>query len=360
MAQCASPIQLFGDMERTMTAWIVPIPSTPDEALVWSQIALVWFAANHRGKEEPVGRQALQSIDNTKRRAWFHQTLGTGVVAAAIVAALPGRSASHVWPRLALAVLTFCLLAVEPWVRVRMGSSPTLSKYFAEWEVLLNVSFLASVGILIAATHLTVVEPLISLPLRTGQLAAVTIALAAVLFMFGGATHIVRGVLDKANALPLLPGQTGVAAPPSTTVPAPVAVHLPASVSSSPSSTTPSSSTAPSSSSSADDDDDDDPDDDPSVAADTKPRVAGKIDIPEYNRGRTIGNLERLVMLAIVGLGNYEALGFIVAAKGLIRAPEFRDRDFAEYFIVGSLSSVAVALLVGASLRPLVLFLWKL
>jgi hypothetical protein len=326
-------------MESTMTAWAVPIPSTPAEALVWCQVALVWFTANHRGNEEPVGRQALHALDDAKKRAWFSRTLLTSAAAAVVVAALPGLSVSHVRARLALAALTFFLLAVQPWVRIQMGRSHTLSKYFAEWEIFLNVSFLGCVSALTAAAHLTVSEPIVRLPLQTGQLAAVTIALAAVTFMFGGATHIVRGVLDKADALPRLSGPPAGAAAPTatatstatTTPPAPVPILASA-----------------------------DAGDAPSARADAKPLVAGAIDIPEYNRGRTIGNIERLVMLAVVVLGNYEALGFILAAKGLIRASEFDDRDFAEYFIVGSLSSVAVALLVGVSLRPLILFLWTL
>lgn len=59
-------------------------------------------------------------------------------------------------------------------------------------------------------------------------------------------------------------------------------------------------------------------------------------------------------------LGSYEALGLIIAAKGLIRAKEFADRDFAEYFIMGSLASTAVALAVGVALRAAVGHLWAL
>jgi len=38
------------------------------------------------------------------------------------------------------------------------------------------------------------------------------------------------------------------------------------------------------------------------------------------NRGRLIGNLERLVLTLVVVAGSYAALGFLVAAKGLIRS----------------------------------------
>lgn len=82
-------------------------------------------------------------------------------------------------------------------------------------------------------------------------------------------------------------------------------------------------------------------------------------DREELNRGRSIGNLERLLMVTVVAIGQYEALGFIIAAKGLIRAREFEDRRFAEYFIAGSLSSGAVALSVGIALRFVVPILWR-
>jgi hypothetical protein len=65
-------------------------------------------------------------------------------------------------------------------------------------------------------------------------------------------------------------------------------------------------------------------------------------------------------MIMVISLGSYEALGFLVAAKGLIRAREFEDRNFAEYFILGSLASVAVALVIGSLLRVSVGDLWGL
>lgn len=84
------------------------------------------------------------------------------------------------------------------------------------------------------------------------------------------------------------------------------------------------------------------------------------IDAAEYNRGRLIGNIERLLMLLAVTLGSYEVLGFLVAAKGLIRGKDLENRDFAEYFIIGNLASVLVALTVGVLLRRAVGVLWCL
>jgi hypothetical protein len=82
------------------------------------------------------------------------------------------------------------------------------------------------------------------------------------------------------------------------------------------------------------------------------------LDVKEINRGRLIGNLERLVLTIVVAAGSYAALAFLVAAKGLIRSEDLQNRDFAEYFLVGSLSSVLVALCSGVVIRYTLLALW--
>jgi len=80
--------------------------------------------------------------------------------------------------------------------------------------------------------------------------------------------------------------------------------------------------------------------------------------VMEINRGRLIGNLERLILTIVVAAGSYAALAFLVAAKGLVRTEGLQKRDFAEYFLVGSLSSVLVALCSGVIIRYTLLTLW--
>lgn len=73
--------------------------------------------------------------------------------------------------------------------------------------------------------------------------------------------------------------------------------------------------------------------------------------------GRLIGNLERLLLTVIVVAGSYQSLAFLAAAKGLIRSKDLENRDWAEYFLVGSLTSVLVAVAAGLLIqRLLVLF----
>ncbi len=80
---------------------------------------------------------------------------------------------------------------------------------------------------------------------------------------------------------------------------------------------------------------------------------AGGIAVPtaELARGRLIGVLERAVVLTLVLLGQFGALGLVLAAKSVARFKSLDDRDFAEYFLIGTLASVLVSLLVGVGVR---------
>ncbi len=75
----------------------------------------------------------------------------------------------------------------------------------------------------------------------------------------------------------------------------------------------------------------------------------------ELSRGRLIGVLERALALTLVLLGEYGALGLVVAAKALARFRGMEERDFAEYFLIGTLASLLVALVVGVGVRALLL-----
>lgn len=64
------------------------------------------------------------------------------------------------------------------------------------------------------------------------------------------------------------------------------------------------------------------------------------------NAGALIGNLERVLTLVFVLIGQYEAIGFVIAAKSLLR---FKDTDTAktEYVLAGTLLSFGIALVCG-------------
>ncbi|HEU4673884.1 MAG TPA: DUF3307 domain-containing protein [Candidatus Limnocylindrales bacterium] len=60
--------------------------------------------------------------------------------------------------------------------------------------------------------------------------------------------------------------------------------------------------------------------------------------------GEAIGVLERLLVVTFVLTGQLAAIGFVVAAKTLARFKQLDDRAFAEYYLLGTLASVSVAL----------------
>jgi hypothetical protein len=64
--------------------------------------------------------------------------------------------------------------------------------------------------------------------------------------------------------------------------------------------------------------------------------------------GEAIGVLERLLVVVFVLTNSLAAIGFVVAAKTLARFKQLDDRAFAEYYLLGTLASVSIAL--GSSL----------
>ena len=74
----------------------------------------------------------------------------------------------------------------------------------------------------------------------------------------------------------------------------------------------------------------------------------------EYAMGRVIGCLERFVILILLMFNQWGAVGFVIAAKSIARFPELRDRtqkDFTEYYLIGTLTSILVAIATGVALR---------
>ena len=65
-----------------------------------------------------------------------------------------------------------------------------------------------------------------------------------------------------------------------------------------------------------------------------------------HDAGMWIGYAERVLALTFVLLGTYEALGFLIAAKSLLRFQE-TDTKRTEYVLIGTLLSFGVAVLLG-------------
>jgi len=74
----------------------------------------------------------------------------------------------------------------------------------------------------------------------------------------------------------------------------------------------------------------------------------------EAGIGSTIGIIERLLISALVLAGGLLAIGLVIAAKTLARFKQLDDRDFAEYYLLGTLASVTFAVVTSlVALRAL-------
>lgn len=69
--------------------------------------------------------------------------------------------------------------------------------------------------------------------------------------------------------------------------------------------------------------------------------------------GRLIGILERLLALILVLVGQWGAMALLLAAKSIARFEELKERRFAEYYLVGTLASLLVAVATGMAVRAL-------
>ncbi len=72
---------------------------------------------------------------------------------------------------------------------------------------------------------------------------------------------------------------------------------------------------------------------------------------------RRIGWVERFFILTMVLVGYFEGIGFVLAAKSLLRMGDFSSdlekRKFSEYVILGTLLSFSFAFVLGMIIRHL-------
>jgi len=72
--------------------------------------------------------------------------------------------------------------------------------------------------------------------------------------------------------------------------------------------------------------------------------------------GAVIGYIERLVILTLIFAGQYTAIGFVIAAKSVLRFGENKGKDtkLNEYVLLGTLASFAIVLFVGIAATEVV------
>ncbi len=271
------------------------------EFLLWAQVLLVWSIACYGANADPLQGEPARSPRKWK---WL---LGVRALLAGAVIYL----FSHSFLLSGLLLLFILLL---PLLRC-----PLPMRWLAEFELLsIPAVLLSSLGVI---RHFHFASRYMLTSLSPSQLAALCIVTSTLLFVVRGGTYMVRGVLRKCGTLP---SRTREEIPPDPGLLPQLFPQVQSDL-------------------------------DLAAAAESAPSV----DIEEYNRGRLIGNLERILLTLVVAAGSFAALAFLVAAKGVVRLDEFEsNRNFTEYFLIGSLSSVLVALCAGLVLRFALLRLW--
>ena len=66
------------------------------------------------------------------------------------------------------------------------------------------------------------------------------------------------------------------------------------------------------------------------------------------NAGRFIGTIERIIMLILLSVDQYSAIGLVLTAKSIARYERIsKEEDFAEYYLLGTLISTLIVIVVS-------------
>lgn len=76
---------------------------------------------------------------------------------------------------------------------------------------------------------------------------------------------------------------------------------------------------------------------------------------PLPSRGRLIGYVERLLVISLTIVGAYPSIAFIIAAKSIARFKQLDDRNWAEYFLLGTLASILLGLSLGLLAKEIIM-----
>ncbi|NLO08707.1 MAG: DUF3307 domain-containing protein [Clostridiales bacterium] len=68
----------------------------------------------------------------------------------------------------------------------------------------------------------------------------------------------------------------------------------------------------------------------------------------DQRAGRIIGTLERIIMLLLITINQYSAIGLVLTAKSIARNEKIaKDKNFAEYYLLGTLLSALIAIVTS-------------
>lgn len=74
----------------------------------------------------------------------------------------------------------------------------------------------------------------------------------------------------------------------------------------------------------------------------------------EPKAGRIIGKLERLIIAVLVLSDQLSGIGFVLTAKSIARFKQFEDQGFAERYLVGTLTSATIAIIIAQVMKTMI------
>lgn len=271
----------------------------PGSLVLISEVVMFWSLANYAVTPDPV-QEAKHSTTEKQviSKFWTVLVILRSLAVGAALLLVAGTSNGSFIVALILVIGSLLLpIARRWWVSPEHG---------AELEIGINGLLLLLMVVCVSHWQLVAVHGWAALPFSETRASAICLITAIVIFNVRGATYVVRGILNKCGALPelVVPQQSSVMERPHRVV------------------------------------------------------TETSVDAVEFNRGRWIGNLERVILLVIVAEASYPSIAFLMAAKTFIRSKDLENREWAEYFLLGTLASIVVSLVGGLLIRQILEALW--
>ncbi|MFA3904493.1 DUF3307 domain-containing protein [Fusobacterium nucleatum] len=83
------------------------------------------------------------------------------------------------------------------------------------------------------------------------------------------------------------------------------------------------------------------------------PKTYPKRNLEELKAGNIIGKLERIIIAILLLNNQFGVMGFVLTAKSIARFKQMENRDFAEKYLIGTLTSFLIALISVLILKGL-------
>ena len=83
------------------------------------------------------------------------------------------------------------------------------------------------------------------------------------------------------------------------------------------------------------------------------PKIYPKANLEELKAGNIIGKLERIIIAILLLNNQFGLIGFVLTAKSIARFKQMEDKDFAEKYLIGTLTSFLIVLTTVLILKGL-------